>query len=99
MWSMIFMFITLYFSTRNDWDSKTTKIVMIIWFVLLLLGIVVGFILEYRSDHNKLKKGNSRLPDKTVRKLNVYFVILPSWLLLVAIIVLGLFVFVDTVVK
>ena len=99
MWASIFMFIALYFSLRGEWDKNTNLIILIIWFVLLLLGFVVGAVLEYRLGHNKLKKGNNRLPDKTIRKLNVYFVILPGWLLLVAIIVLGLIVFVDTVVK
>lgn len=99
MWASIFMFIALYFSLRGEWDKNINLIILIIWFVLLLLGFVVGAVLEYRLGHNKLKKGNNRLPDKTIRKLNVYFVILPGWLLLVAIIVLGLIVFVDTVVK
>lgn len=99
MWASIFMFIALYFSLRGEWDKNINLIILIIWFVLLLLGFVVGAVLEYRLGHNILKKGNNRLPDKTIRKLNVYFVILPGWLLLVAIIVLGLIVFVDTVVK
>ena len=99
MWASIFMFIALYFSLRGEWDKNINLIILIIWFVLLLLGFVVGAVLEYRLGHNKLKKGNNRLPDKTIRKLNVYFVILPGWLLLVAIIVLGLIVFVDTVFK
>ena len=99
MWASIFMFIDLYFSLRGEWDKNINLIILIIWFVLLLLGFVVGAVLEYRLGHNKLKKGNNRLPDKTIRKLNVYFVIFPGWLLLVAIIVLGLIVIVDTVVK
>ncbi len=99
MWASIFMFIALYFSLRGEWDKNINLIILIIWFVLLLLGFVVGAVLEYRLGHNKLKKGNNRLPDKTIRKLNVYFVIFPGWLLLVAIIVLGLIVIVDTVVK
>lgn len=99
MWASIFMFIALYFSLRGEWDKNINLIILIIWFVLLLLGFVVGAVLEYRLGYNKLKKGNNRLPDKTIRKLNVYFVILPGWLLLVAIIVLGLIVFVDTVFK
>ena len=98
MWASIFMFIALYFSLRGEWDKNINLIILIIWFVLLLLGFVVGAVLEYRLGHNKLKKGNNRLPDKTIRKLNVYFVIFPGWLLLVAIIVLGLIVIVDTVV-
>ena len=99
MWASIFMFIALYFSLRGEWDKNINLVILIIWFVLLLLGFVVGAVLEYRLGHNKLKKGNNRLPDKTIRKLNVYFVIFPGWLLLVAIIVLGLIVIVDTVVK
>ena len=99
MWASIFMFIALYFSLRGEWDKNINLIILIIWFVLLLLGFAVGAVLEYRLGHNKLQKGNNRLPDKTIRKLNVYFVIFPGWLLLVAIIVLGLIVIVDTVVK
>ena len=73
MWASIFMFIALYFSLRGEWDKNTNLIILIIWFVLLLLGFVVGAVLEYRLGHNKLKKGNNRLPDKTIRKLNVCF--------------------------
>ena len=90
MWASIFMFIALYFSLI---------IILIIWFVLLLLGFVVGAVLEYRLGHNKLKKGNNRLPDKTIRKLNVCFVIVPLWIILVAIIGLGVFVIVHSIVK
>jgi uncharacterized protein YneF (UPF0154 family) len=99
MWASIFMFIALYFSLRGEWDKNTNLIILIIWFVLLLLGFVVGAVLEYRLGHNKLKKGNNRLPDKTIRKLNVCFVIVPLWIILVAIIGLGVFVIVHSIVK
>ena len=99
MWASIFMFITLYFSLRDEWDKNTNLILLIIWFVLFLLGFVVGSVLEYRLSHNRLKKGNNRLPDKTIRKLNVCFVIVPLWIILVAIIGLGVFVIVHSIVK
>ena len=99
MWASIFMFITLYFSLRDEWDKNTNLILLIIWFVLFLLGFVVGSVLEYRLSHNRLKKGNNRLPDKTIRKLNVCLVILPIWIFIVAIIGFGLFFIVHSIVK
>lgn len=99
MWASIFMFITLYFSLRDEWDKNTNLILLIIWFVLFLLGFVVGSVLEYRLSHNRLKKGNNRLPDKTIRKLNVCLVILPFWIFIVAIIGFGLFFIVHSIVK
>ncbi len=99
MWASIFMFITLYFSLRDEWDKNTNLILSIIWFVLSLLGFVVGSVLEYRLSYNRLKKGNNRLPDKTIRKLNVCLVILPFWIFIVAIIGFGLFFIVHSIVK
>ena len=73
--------------------------VFIVWLVLLFLGIIVGIILEYRLDHNKLKKGRNGMTHKTIRKLNVYLVILPYKLLIAALVGFGLFVLVNSFVK
>jgi hypothetical protein len=99
MWASIFMFIALYFSLRGEWDKNTNLIILIIWFVLLLLGFVVGAVLEYRLGHNKLKKGCNGMTDEAIRKLNVYLVILPYKIIIAALVGLGLFVLVYSFVK
>ena len=99
VWATLLFSIAIFFSMRNEWPSNTVLTLLIVWFAFLLLGIVLGIILEYRSDHNKLKKGYNGLSDKTIKKLNVYFVILPYKLFIVALIGFGLFVLVNSIIK
>lgn len=99
VWATLLFSIAIFFSMRNEWPSNTVLTLLIVWFAFLLLGIVLGIILEYRSDHNKLKKGSNGLSDKTIKKLNVYFVILPYKLFIVALIGFGLFVLVNSIIK
>ena len=99
VWATLLFSIAIFFSMRNEWPSNTVLTLLIVWFAFLLLGIVLGIILEYRSDRNKLKKGSNGLSDKTIKKLNVYFVILPYKLFIVALIGFGLFVLVNSIIK
>ena len=99
MWATLFFSIAIFFSMRNEWPQNRVLLVLITWLALLLLGIIVGIILEHRLDHNKLKKGRNGMTDKTIRKLNVYLVILPYKLLIAALVGFGLFILVNSFVK
>ncbi len=99
MWATLFFSIAIFFSMRNEWPQNSVLIVFITWLALLLLGIIVGIILEHRLDHNKLKKGCNGMTDEAIRKLNVYLVILPYKIIIAALVGLGLFVLVYSFVK
>ena len=85
MWSIIIISIVLLVIRNNEVPSTTIKAILIIGLVFIVLGYVIGGILEYKLGHNKLRKGSGKLSDKEIRKLNVYFVILPFIIAFVAI--------------
>lgn len=85
MWSIIIISIILLVNRNYEIPSTTIKTILIIGLVFIVLGYVIGGILEYKLGHNKLRKGSSKLSDKEIRKLNVYFVILPFIIAFVAI--------------
>ena len=85
MWTLILLTVFLLFSRYYEVLSTTIKAVLIIGLILVFLGIVIGGILDHKLAHNKLKKGTNKLSDKTIRKLNVCFVIVPYLIACIAI--------------
>ena len=85
MWSMIIVTIFLLVIRNHEVPSMIGKTALIIELVFVLLGFVIGGILENKLRHNKLRKGVNKLSDKEIRKLNVFFVILPFIIAFVAI--------------
>ena len=85
MWSIIIMAIIFLVIRNHEVPSTTVKTILTIGCVFMFLGFVIGGILEYKLRHNKLRKGLNKLSDKEIRRLNVYFVILPFIIAFVAI--------------
>ena len=99
MWAIILLTIFLLVSNKYEIPSNTVKTVLMIGAAFILLGYVTGGILEHKLRHNKLKKGSSKLSDKSVRKLVVFFVITPFIITLVALFVLFAIVIISTIIK
>lgn len=85
MWAVIIVIVFLLVIRNREVPTTIGKTALIIGLVFIVLGYVIGGILEYKLRHNKLRKGLSKLSDKEIRKLNVYFVILPYIIAFVAI--------------
>ena len=85
MWAVIIVTVFLLVIRNREVPTTIGKTALIIGLVFIVLGFVIGGILEYKLGHNKLRKGSSKLSDKEIRKLNVYFVILPFIIAFVAI--------------
>lgn len=99
MWSIIIVTIFLLVIRNQDMPSTIGKTALIIGLVFIVLGFVIGGILEYKLRHNKLRKGSSKLSDKEIRKLNAYFVILPYIIAFVAVFGLVAVVIVSSIIQ
>ncbi len=99
MWAIILLTIFLLISNKYEIPANTVKIVLVIGATFILIGYVTGGILEHNLRHNKLKKGSSKLPDKSIRKLVVVFVITPFIIALAALFVLFAVVITSMIIK
>lgn len=88
MWSIIIVAILLYFANANEWSHSTVKTILIVGLVFLILGFVIGFILDYKLQHHQLKKGFNSLSDKDIKKIVIGFVIAPFVIAIIAVLVL-----------
>ena len=72
----------IFVASSYEWSFFAVKCILLVCLAFIVLGFVLGCVLEYKLDHNKLKKGSSKLSDKEIRKINFYFVIMPYIILL-----------------
>ena len=77
MWAIDITIPLIFVASSNEWTFDVVKWILVLCFAFVVAGFIIGIILDYKLDHNKLKKGSSKLSDKEIRKINYYFVIMP----------------------
>lgn len=77
MWAIDITIPLIFVASSNEWTFDVVKWILILCFAFVVAGFIIGIILDYKLDHNKLKKGSSKLSDKEIRKINFYCVIMP----------------------